>query len=238
VSVLQRAVGDLAAEHPSWSRVFQEVGIDFCCGGRTTLAEACRKGNLDPAALLERFRAADAAGARDEPDPAALSLGELCDQIVGTHHAYLRRELPRIAALLKKVVAAHGARHPELARVEETYGPFAAEMMNHLLTEEQRLFPFIKRLETAGRPTGFSFSVQSPIAAMEAEHDHAGEALKRLRGLTANYTPPPDACTTYRALLVALSDLEQDLHQHVHKENNILFPRACALQERETSPLP
>jgi regulator of cell morphogenesis and NO signaling len=238
MGVLQRAVGELAADHPSWSRVFEELGIDYCCGGRVTLAEACRKGNLDPAAVLERLRAADAPDAEDGPAPEALSLGALCDHIVDTHHAYLRRELPRIAALLRKVVTAHGARRPELARVEEIFSPFAAEMMLHLLKEEQILFPLIRRLETAGRPPEFHCGgVQNPVAVMEAEHDQAGEALKQMRVLTGNYTPPAEACTTYRALLHALSELEQDLHRHVHKENNILFPRACEMDRRMTSPV-
>jgi regulator of cell morphogenesis and NO signaling len=216
--------------------VFEEMGIDYCCGGKVTLAEVCREENLDPAALLDRFRIADALQSGDDFDVAALHLGELCDHIVESHHAYLRRELPRIAALLQKVVAAHAPRHPELARVAETFGPFAAEMFLHLVKEEQILFPLIKRLEIAGRQPGFAGGVQNPIAVMEAEHDHAGDALKRLRELTEDYTPPAEACNTYCALLNALRELEQDLHRHVHKENNILFPRACDMERRRTAP--
>jgi regulator of cell morphogenesis and NO signaling len=237
VSDFQRAVGDLVAEHPPWSRVFQEMGIDYCCGGRTTLAEACRQRNLDPATLLKQFQAADAWEAGEGPNPSALTLGALCDHVVDTHHAYLRRELPRVATLLRTTVAVHGTQHPELLEVKEIFGPFAAEMLLHLHKEEQVLFPLIRRLETAGRLPGFRCAgVQEPIAVMEAEHDQAGEALQRMRALTGGYTPPADACHTYRALLNALRELEQDLHQHVHKENNILFPRACAMERSMSSP--
>jgi regulator of cell morphogenesis and NO signaling len=215
------------------------MGIDYCCGGRVTLAEVCRKRNLDPAALLEQFRMDDGSGAGYDLDPVALSLSELCDHIVDTHHAYLRRELTGIASLLRKVVPAHGERHPELPRVAQTFGAFAAEMMTHLLKEEQILFPLIKQLEAGRRPPGSPCGgVKNPIAVMEAEHDDAGKAMRLLRELTGNYTPPADACTTYRALLRALGELEQDLHRHVHKENNILFPRACELEERRASPVP
>jgi regulator of cell morphogenesis and NO signaling len=151
----------------------------------------------------------DGSGAGDDLDPVALSLSELCDHIVDTHHAYLRRELTGIASLLRKVVPTHGARHPELPRVAQTFGAFAAEMRTHLLKEEQILFPLIKQLEAGGRPPeSLCGGVKNPIAVMEAEHDAAGKAMRLLRELTGNYTPPADACTTYRALLRALGELE------------------------------
>jgi regulator of cell morphogenesis and NO signaling len=237
VSVFQQAVGNLAAEHPSWTRVFQEVGIDYCCGGRAPLEQACRERNLNPAALLERLRAADAADAAVEVDLLAIPLPALCDHIVGTHHAYLRRELPRLAALLNTVTAVHGARHPELAQIQTMFAPFAADLMLHLLKEEQVLFPLIRRLAAGGTPREFGCDVHNPVAVMEAEHDQAGEVLKRMRALSGDYNPPADACNSYRELLRAMDELERDLHLHVHKENNVLFPRACEVYDRRKPPV-
>jgi regulator of cell morphogenesis and NO signaling len=201
-----------------------------------TLDRACREKGLDVAAVLGQLAAGeDEAEPRyDEHGPiggATATMGELIDHLVTIHHAYLHRELPRLADLAGRVVDAHGNRHPELRELRDVFESLRDELRFHLLKEEKILFPSIARLEVAREvPELYCGSVENPILVMEHEHDDAGAALARLRALTDGYTPPPDACPTYRALLEGLAGLEADLHVHIHEENNILFPRARAAE--------
>jgi regulator of cell morphogenesis and NO signaling len=219
-------VGGLVTERPEWAHVFEELGIDYCCGGRRTLREACERSGLSPDAVLRRLAAVGAGPASPEPDWTTAPLAVLCDHIVHTHHEFLRQELPRVGRLLIKVAGVHGDRHPELFRVEALFGPFARDMDQHMTQEEQVLFPLVKRL-AAGEPVGLN--AMGPIRVMEAEHDQAGAALAEMRRLTDDFRPPEGACASYRSALAGLHAIEQDLHRHVHKENNILFPRASRL---------
>ena len=223
MTTLQETVGELVAERPGWARVFEEFGIDYCCGGRRTLREACERRRVSPDAVLRRLAAADAAGAAPEPDWTAAPLATLADHIVHAHHEFLRRELPRVGALLTRVAGVHGETHPELFRVVALFDPFARDLDHHMAKEEFVLFPMVKRL-AAGEAT--DHDPLAPIRAMEAEHDQAGAALAEIRRLTDGFRPPAGACASYRAALAGLHAIEQDLHRHVHKENNILFPRA------------
>jgi regulator of cell morphogenesis and NO signaling len=184
--------------------------------------------------LVDRLIAArHSAPAATEPDWASASLAALCDNIVRAHHDFLRQELPRLAAIITKVVNAHGRNHPELARVQATFAELRAELEPHMMKEECVLFPSIRYLETQSRSTQFPFgSLANPIRVMIGDHDHAGDALAKLRELTDDYVPPVEACNTYRVMLEGLAALERDMHQHVHKENNILFPRALELEAR------
>lgn len=231
---LDMTVGQLVASRPSRSRVFQNLGIDFCCGGKVSLEEASRKKNLDPKTVLTMLLASESEPDVSGPDPAAIGLAELCDHIEQKHHAYLKSELPRLEAMLVRVARAHGERFPWMVQVLETFGPFSAEMFQHMAKEERVLFPLIRALEagTAQAASHCGGTVNNPIRMMEHDHDDAGAALARMRQLTSGYTPPPQACNTFRAALDALAELEQDMHQHVHKENNILFPAAL---KREAS---
>ena len=228
-------VGDLAAERIDRIRVFESFGIDFCCGGRATLADACRAANCAPAEVVAALEAADrSAAAAGEPDPTdwrTVSLTALTNHLVATHHTFMKRELPRVSGLLDKVLGAHAAHHPELADVARVFGALRAEIDGHLMKEEQVLFPLIQEME-ATRQAGSAHcgSVNNPIGVMEREHDNAGAALRRLRELTDGYTPPADGCATYEALLAGLAAIERDLHEHIHKENNILHPRAAQLE--------
>jgi regulator of cell morphogenesis and NO signaling len=226
MTTMHETVGGLVAERPGWARVFEEFGIDYCCGGRRTLREACERRGVSPDAVLRRLAAADTGRAVDEPDWTAAPLAALCRHIVDTHHAFLRRELPRVGRLLVKVAGVHGDRNPELFRVAALYEPFARDMGHHMAEEEQVLFPLIKGL-AAGEPA--ATDPVAPIRAMLAEHDDAGEAMAEMRRLTDGFRPPEGACASYRAALAGLHEIEQDLHRHVHKENNILFPRAARL---------
>jgi regulator of cell morphogenesis and NO signaling len=229
-------VGQLVAEDPRRARLFERLGIDYCCGGCALLYRACREKGLDVAAVLRQL-----AGGEDQADlqqdehvpcgGATAAMGELIDHIVTIHHAYLHRELPRLADLAGRVVDAHGNRHPELRELRDVFEALKDELRFHMLKEEKILFPIIARLDAAmEEPESYCGSVRNPILVMEHEHDDAGAAVARLRALTDGYTAPPDACPTYRALVEGLAALETDLHLHIHEENNILFPRARAAE--------
>jgi regulator of cell morphogenesis and NO signaling len=231
-STTDHTVGQIAAEFPASVRVFEKHGIDFCCGGKIAVTEACGRKGLDPAILLAEIDEAIQTPAEDATDWLTASLPDLIDHILDTHHAYMKVQLPRVEALLAKVLQAHGERHGDLLRaVSAIYRPMKAELDGHLAKEEMILFPLVRALD-GGAPSGAFHcgSVQNPIRVMWMEHDSAGEALVQLRGLTGDYTPPKDACNTFRALYFELAEMERDLHRHIHLENNILFPRAIALE--------
>jgi len=227
-SVLEQTVGQLVANRPSRSRVFEAFGIDYCCGGKRRLGEACQAVGADPGEVVGALKASEeGAGGETETDWTKETMSDLVDHIISTHHFYLRVELPRLAGMTEKVAAVHGQNHPELVECREVFAGLRAELESHMGKEEQVLFPMIKTLELAtSRPEFHCGSVRNPITMMEHEHDDAGRALARLRALTGGFTPPEDACNTYRACLDGLAQLEADLHRHIHKENNILFPRA------------
>lgn len=232
----ESTVGEIAARLPATVRVFEKYGIDFCCGGKLPLADACRKRGLDPAAVLGELEGAASSPAADATDWQTAELGALMDHIVTTHHAYMKTELPRLEAMLAKVVQAHGAHHGEvLHSLSDIYAAMKEELDGHLMKEERVLFPLIAVLEMArtrgtAAPPSHCGSVRNPLRVMLMEHDSAGDALARMRALTGDYTPPADACNTFRALYHGLAEMEADLHRHIHLENNILFPRAVALE--------
>jgi regulator of cell morphogenesis and NO signaling len=222
-------VADLVLEQPGRARIFERLGIDYCCGGRVTLEAACADRGLDLETVLGALveTPPDDDG---EPDWTEASVRDLCAHIVDRHHAYLREELPPLRQLVDKVARAHGGSHPDLIDVRGTFVAAADELEQHMLREEHVLFPACVALED-GTADGFPFgSVENPIRMMVHEHEEVAAALARLRELTRAYEPPVDACNSYRAMLDRLSTLETDTHLHVHKENNILFPRAAALE--------
>jgi regulator of cell morphogenesis and NO signaling len=228
---VEMSVGQLVTARPSRSRVFQRLGIDFCCGGKLSLADACKRRGLDASLTLDMLLTEDAV-ASEQANPAMMSLADLCDHIETTHHAYLRTELPRLRDMVRKVTAVHGERHRWLAEVATIFERFATEMGVHMMKEEVILFPALRRLERAtngGLMTDSLDAIAAPIGAMESDHDGAGDDLSRLKTLSNSFVPPADACTTFRAMLDGLRELEENMHMHVHKENNVLFPRALAL---------
>jgi regulator of cell morphogenesis and NO signaling len=232
----RKTVGEIAAENPASVRVFQKYGIDFCCGGKLPLAEACGARGIEIGALSAELQQAASGSAPDARDWMSATLAELIDHIVRTHHDYLKAELPRLDAMLAKVLAAHGERHGDsLVPLSHTFAALRAELESHLWKEERVLFPIVCNLEAARAaggqaPAAHCGSVNNPIRVMEHEHDSAGRALETMRRLTGNYTLPEGACNTYRALFSGLEELEADLHRHIHLENNILFPRAAQLE--------
>lgn len=225
-------VGEFVVQRPARARVFEQFGIDYCCGGQVPLEDACRKQGVDPQSVLDALAAIDAATpASSGTDWSSVPLAELCDHIVATHHEYLRGELPRLEGLVHKVAQVHGLREPALRQVAGVFDGLRAELEAHMEKEEQILFPMIRAMESTGRvQAAHCGSVNNPIRVMVFEHDNAGTALEQMRDLTNGYTPPSEACNTYRAMMDGLKTLEADMHQHVHKENNILFPRASALE--------
>lgn len=229
-------VREIAIANPHAIRVFEYFGIDYCCGGRKSLEEVCRERNLDASAVSAALQQAAQAGEPKLRDWTGEALEVLCRHIVDTHHAYVRRELPRLSALATKVVSRHGEKRPALEQIATTIALLADELTNHLAKEEAILFPFVTLLERAyaagtGLPHACFSTVASPISQMMAEHDAAGGLLAQIRDLSDNFTLPADACPTYHAFFHALAEFEQDLHLHIHLENNILFPRAVQLEE-------
>jgi len=222
-----RTVGELVAERPGRSRVFQAFGIDFCCQGGTTLAEACRRRSVPLETVVEQLEAEAGQPSDIGENPANLPPAELADYIVARHHAFLRAELPRLQAMAQRVAKVHGGHTPSLVRVYEVFNALYLELDGHMMKEEQILFPAIKAMAGGGG----AMPLDGPIACMLREHEDAGADLARLRELTHDYNPPADACNTYRALFAGLAELEEDLHRHIHLENHVLFPAAEALAE-------
>src|SRR4051812_19470862 len=206
-------VGQLVAERPSRARVFEKLGIDYCCGGKRPLQEACRARELNYAAVLQELEKEQTQPASAERSWLSASLTDLCDHIEQTHHHYLKEELPRLEFLTTKVANRHGDKRPALLEVQRVFAELKAEMDSHMMKEERVLFPLCRQLDLAEElPATHCGSVGNPIAVMIQEHEDAGDALARIRALTNNYTCPPDACNTYRALFDVLEHLEHDLH--------------------------
>jgi regulator of cell morphogenesis and NO signaling len=211
-------VGELVLERPSRSRVLGELGIDFCCGGKKTLAQACAELGLDPAEVGARLD--EAPVHPGDVDWRTQPVDRLCDYLEATHHAFTRQELPRLRTMLDKVARVHGERHPEMVEVATLFGRFTDELFAHLDKEERVLFPAVRAIAE-----GRAIDLSRPISVMLHEHDDAGALMHRLRELTWDFAPPEDACNTFRAALDGLEAFEKDLHEHVHLENNVLFPR-------------
>jgi regulator of cell morphogenesis and NO signaling len=233
-----KTVRDYAIHTPQTISVFEKLGIDFCCGGNRSLEEACAAANLNLKEVLASLETALAEPVRpSDRELRAGSLGELISHIVKTHHAYVRTEVAQIHKLMEKVYTKHGENHPELTAIRGIFQGLGQELMMHMMKEENILFPYIERMEESVvqhdpiLPPPFG-TVANPVRMMEHEHDNAGAALKAMRETSRGYTPPSDACTSFKALYVALANFEKDLHQHIHLENNVLFPRAL---EMETS---
>jgi regulator of cell morphogenesis and NO signaling len=233
-----RTVRELAVENPAATRVFEKFGIDYCCGGNQLLEQACGKSGVAvddvvDALEMEAETARAASQIREWQDEA---LSDLVAHIKSTHHKFTREETVRLSALLHKVCSVHGKNHPELFEVQSAFAGLAQELTMHMMKEDMVLFPYIVRMEQAVIqrepvvPAPFG-TVENPVAMMEHEHDSAGNALRAMRKASNDFALPADACISYRTLYGALQAFEADLHQHIHLENNILFPRAIAMEK-------
>jgi regulator of cell morphogenesis and NO signaling len=220
-------VGDLVAERPGRARLFERLGIDYCCGGRRTLADACYERGLDSETVAVLLDASNSdSGCLIGSDWGSVSTAELCHHILDVHHDYLRRELPRLSELLEKCERAHALERPELYETRATFERLRVELEQHLDEEERTLFPACRRI-AAGK--SLEPGLLESMEGFAAEHSGTGAALRRLSALTAGYDTDTALCNTHRAAIDALAELERDLHEHIHEENNILFPRVLAL---------
>jgi regulator of cell morphogenesis and NO signaling len=235
-----KTVREIALEQPHSIRVFERLGIDYCCGGRRPLAEACNERNIPVDVVLAALDAAAGANEVASVDWTKGPLGQLITHIVATHHAFVKRELPRLATLAEKVVSRHGDTQAHLPALQRALAQLDKELTQHLAKEENILFPFIAGLEAAQtsgstQPSSCFGTVANPIAMMTREHDAAGGLLAEMDRLSEHFTTPAGACPTYHAFYDGLKEFEQDLHQHIHLENNILFPRAIEMEASAVS---
>lgn len=233
----ERTVGQIVTEDYRSAQVFRNFGLDFCCGGNMTIEEACTKKEIDPQKVREALRSLDEKNGEKQHNYNEWSLDFLVDYIVNNHHKYTRSKLPEIGIYAKKVAKVHGERHEELKEIYYEFTMLHTEIFNHLDKEERILFPYIKKLVEAEKsgeqPDTPEFGMAAnPISMMEEEHDEAGTSMAKIRKLSNDFTPPEDACTTYRVLFENLEGFEKDLHKHVHLENNILFPKALELEKK------
>lgn len=232
---LTTIVGDVVARDLRSASVFARHGIDFCCGGRRSIEDACRTAGQDPELLVREL--ADLDNGHDQSDDISTwPVDRVIDRILEHHHAYVRRQVPIIEAYLAKLVTKKSINHPELPRLQELFAGIARELVHHMEKEEAILFPCIEAI-AAARATGSALpptpfgTIQNPVRMMEAEHQQAGADMWLLRLLTDGFQPPAEACVTWRACYAELAAFERNLHEHVHLENNVLFPAAARLEE-------
>lgn len=233
-ATLETTVRDIVSADFRTAAVLDRFGIDFCCGGGRTLAEACHARQVDAHEVLDQVKQLDADTAGTVPRFVEWEPDRLIDHIVGTHHGYVRRVLPSLVWHVRKVAASHAAAHPEWLEISAVFEAVADELMSHMAKEEQVLFPYIRGAAGARRrglplPRAPFGTVDNPIRMMEREHESAGAGLARIRELTAGYSIPSGVCATYGVCVRELEAFERDLHTHVHLENNILFPAARRL---------
>jgi len=235
------SVGEMVVNRPELMKVFDRLGIDYCCAGDKSLSDACAHAGVSPAEAEEKISQVQRVADGDSGDGwTDLNMLGLVDHIEATHHRYLDEEMPRLSSLADKVVAAHGNNHQELARIAKILSAFIADMGPHLMKEERVLFPMVRQLAIATEPTSFHCgSIGNPIQMMRYEHVQVGEMLADMRRLSNDYLVPEDGCASYRAFYEGLAALESDTHLHIHKENNILFPSVleCEGKLSEITPM-
>ena len=228
-------VKEVALSNPGARRILEDAGVDYCCGGGKSLQEACLHADVSAEEILQRLRQNSELVGPEETEWTSAPLADLTRHIRERHHRYVREAIPRVRALLTKVRETHGAKRREIEEIEKLFGDVAHEMLMHMQKEEQILFPYIDALERSANGNGpieppFFQTVRNPIHAMMKEHDAARDLVKQIRTASGEYAVPEDACTSYKAAYQELREFEADLHQHVHLENNILFPRAVELE--------
>ncbi|RPI73161.1 MAG: iron-sulfur cluster repair di-iron protein [Ignavibacteriales bacterium] len=230
-------LSEIVKENFRTAAIFEKYNLDFCCNGKRTLTNACSEKGINPDNIITEINEINSL-TQSEIKPDEWKLDFLIDYIINNHHCYVSRMLPVISAHTQKVAMVHGENHPETKKIAEIFSAVNSEMRHHMMKEERILFPHIKILEgtsidvPADKP--YFGTIKKPIEMMEAEHQSAGNGMFDIKELTNNYTPPADACTTYKVTFQELKEFEEDLHRHVHLENNILFPKAVQLEEGMT----
>ncbi|MBD0822860.1 iron-sulfur cluster repair di-iron protein [Aestuariibaculum marinum] len=236
-TITQKQVGEFVAEDFRTAAVFTQYGIDFCCRGNRTLEDVCEKNGIETSELVDRLEQVLNSQGNQTIDYKSWPLDLLVDYIEKKHHRYVEDKIPILKQFLDKLCRVHGERHPELFEVNELFTASAGELAQHMKKEELVLFPFVKKLVKAEladievEAPGFG-TVKNPIAMMMKEHDNEGVRFRKIAEITDNYTPPADACNTYRVTFAMLQEFEEDLHLHIHLENNILFPAAEKLESK------
>ncbi|MGV3504046.1 MAG: iron-sulfur cluster repair di-iron protein [Adhaeribacter sp.] len=233
-------IGELVARDYRKAEVFKKFGVDFCCGGKKTVARACAEKGLDPAVVEKELNALGESPVSRSQHFDAWDLGFLADYIENNHHSYVREAIPALSEYTTKIARVHGERHPELLEIARHFAAVASELNAHMPKEERILFPYIRQLSQAAKagshlPRPAFGSIQNPINMMEMEHEAAGSSMEAIRQLSQDYTVPADGCTTYRLAFAKLQEFEADLFQHIHLENNLLFPKAVKLEQQVLS---
>ena len=239
----KETLGQIAAKDLRKAQVFKKYGLDFCCGGKKTVQEACAEKGLDAVKVEQELQQANEFPTTRPIPYDDWNLGFFADYIINTHHSYIRKTLPDLNAYAEKVMKVHGSHHPELARINQLVGEASRELTSHLSKEEKILFPYIKELTSPATDNNQSYSahfggVKSPINIMEMEHDLVGKLFDEIHTLSNSYKLPKDACASYTLLYKMLEEFEEDLHLHIHLENNILFPKTLALEKELKTNLP
>lgn len=233
----EKQIGQFVAEDYRTAAVFSKYKIDFCCNGNRSIQEACEKKGIDSNVLLDELQTVLRKKDGESIDYKSWPLDLLVDYIEKKHHRYVEEKIPILRQFLDKLCRVHGERHPELLKINELFTASAGELAAHLKKEELILFPFVKKmvnaqLEKGGVQSPQFGTVENPIEMMMQEHDNEGERFRQIAALTDNYNPPADACNTYKVTFAMLEEFEQDLHLHIHLENNILFPKAVKLEQQ------
>jgi regulator of cell morphogenesis and NO signaling len=218
-------IGEIVANDFRAAAIFKEAGIDFCCGGKKSIDETCNKTSIDKTELIEKLKRLEFTPNTTAHDFKEWDPAFLCDYIVNTHHRFVLKSLPDLVFYTEKIAAVHGTGHPELKEVADLFSQINRELLQHLKNEEEVLFPAIKESAKSGSENAMEI-IKSEITRLSGEHEFAGEAMDRINVITGNYKVPADGCNTYKVAFQLLSQFEDDLHVHVHLENNILFPKA------------
>lgn len=232
----QAIVGQLVAGNYHTAVIFKKFNIDFCCNGNRSIKEACSRKNIDPAIVITELSAILGYQPGPEKDYNTWSLDLLAEHIETKHHQYVETQIPVLETFLQKLCSVHGQQHPELLEIAHLFSGSAAELTMHMKKEELMLFPYIKQLVkakeqgtiTSTAPFG---TVANPVHMMMQEHDQEGERFRQISALSNDYTTPPDGCNTYKVTYALLKEFQDDLHLHIHLENNILFPKAEQLEK-------
>jgi regulator of cell morphogenesis and NO signaling len=233
-NLVEKTLAEIVTDNIRSAIIFEEAGLDFCCKGKRSLKDACEEKNIDPQKIVNELTnlSINGNGTQNVDD---WSLDFLVDYIINNHHQYVRRMIPVISLHADKVASVHGNNHPETLKIADLFLAVREELEMHMMKEERILFPQIKQMVQTQKENGQYFpppfgTIQNPIRMMESEHTSAGDALSQIRTLSNNYTHPEDACNTFKALYSELKEFEEDLHKHIHLENNILFPKSIELE--------
>ncbi|USN45382.1 MAG: iron-sulfur cluster repair di-iron protein [Candidatus Woesearchaeota archaeon] len=231
----EKLISELVTEDYRTASIFKKHGIDFCCGGKITLTKACEQKGINKTEIIEEIKKLNKEESKTNK-PEDLELDSLAEHIVNKHHTYVRKRIPEIEPFLTKLVRVHGEKHPELQKTRKIFNEIKDELTTHMQKEESILFPYIKKLVQEKKegntiPQSPFGTIKNPIQMMEQEHEQAGNGFKEIRTITNNLIPPEDACNTYRVTFSMLAEFEDDLHRHIHLENNVLFPKAIELED-------